>query len=478
MEKIRENNRKNKIMSGYTTKQKNTIYVVVITSFITTFMGSALNLSIPALEENFGVSAQTVGWVVTVYMLTCAALAVPFGRASDRVERRTILWIGILIFTVSSAAAIISWEMWVLLVFRFVQGVGASMIFSTNIAMLVGAFDDKERGKVLGYATCANYVGLSVGPVLGGVLNYNLGWKSIFLTTACISAFAFYRAFFKLPKEERGNNLSKDISGQGKADFDVLGNILFVTSIVFSMYGLSAFKTNSFAPYILAAGVVLAILFVRTELNAKNPVIKVEIFKNNISYTLSNLAALINYGANYAASYMLSIYLQMIQGFTSQSAGFVLITNTVVMAVLSPVFGRLSDKLTPNLISSIGMGLCAGALGFLTFLPADSSLIRIIVILVISGLGFAMFGSPNSNAVMSCVDKKDYGVASSILATMRSIGHTSSMAIVTAIIGIYMGGSSLSESSPELLLKTIHTVFMVFTILCILGIFMAIKRKV
>ena len=178
MEKIRE--------------QKNTVIVCVITAFITTFMGSALNLSIPALEKEFGVGAQTVGWVVTIYMLTCSALAVPFGRLADIVDRVLILRTGILIFSAGSLSAVISRSMVILLSFRLMQGIGASMIFSTNIAILAAAFDGNERGRVLGYATCATYAGLSAGPVIGGILNQHFGWRAIFLVTAAISAIASY----------------------------------------------------------------------------------------------------------------------------------------------------------------------------------------------------------------------------------------------------------------------------------------------
>ena len=177
MEKIRE--------------KSSVIYVSVITSFITTFMGSALNLSVPALEKEFHVSAGTVSWVITIYMLTCASFAVPFGRLGDRVERRRILYMGILIFSISSAAAVFSAGIGFFLAARIMQGIGASMIFSTNIAILVGAFDEDMRGKVLGYSTCATYVGLSAGPVAGGILNYNFGWRSVFIATAIVSAVAF-----------------------------------------------------------------------------------------------------------------------------------------------------------------------------------------------------------------------------------------------------------------------------------------------
>lgn len=460
MEKIRE--------------KKNTILVCVITSFITTFMGSALNLSIPSLEEEFKVGAQTVGWVVTIYMLTCSALAVPFGRLADRVERRSVLRTGILIFSISSLTAVLSKKMWMLLAFRLMQGIGASMIFSTNIAILVGAFDEEHRGRVLGYSTCATYAGLSAGPVLGGVLNQNFGWRAIFIATAIVSAAAFYGAFFKLPKGEKKSGI---LSLSSKAHLDYAGNILFVVSIVLTMYGLSSLNSLAGAPLILCLGILFFIFFIRTEMKTENPVIDVNLFRKNLPFTLSNLAAMVNYGSNFALSYLMSIYLQVVKGMSSQWAGVILITNTVIMTVLSPFVGRISDRHSPFKMSAAGMALCAAALGLLSFLSEDLSLAKIIMILALSGVGFSFFSTPNTNAVMSCVGKEDYGVAASILSTMRSIGHTAGMSVVSAVVGIYIGSGSLKGAGTEVLMKTFHISFFIFTLLCILGIIMAGKRK-
>ena len=461
MEKIRE--------------QKNTVIVCVIPAFITTFMGSALNLSIPALEKEFGVGAQTVGWVVTIYMLTCSALAVPFGRLADIVDRVLILRTGILIFSAGSLSAVISRSMVILLSFRLMQGIGASMIFSTNIAILAAAFDGNERGRVLGYATCATYAGLSAGPVIGGILNQHFGWRAIFLVTAAISAIAFCGAVLRLHK---GSGTQYSSSEENKPVADYAGNILFIMSMVTSMYGLSAFKNNVAAPFILAAGLFLFIIFIRTEKKAVNPVVDIRMFGRNLPFTLSCFAAMFNYGSNFAMSYLISIYLQSVKEMSSQWAGIVLASGTVIMALLSPWVGRLSDRLSPNRISAVGMVFCAAALFFFALVGQDSSLTRIIITLALSGLGFALFSTPNTNAVMSCVKKEDYGTASSILSTMRSLGHTASMSTVTAISGIYMGSSSIGEVPQEMLMKTLHVSFAIFTFLCILGIFMAAKRKV
>ena len=165
--------------------------VTILTSFITTFMGSALNLSIPSIDAEFGAGSQTVNWVVTAYMLTCTGLAIPFGYLADSGNRSCILKIGIAIFTAASVFAVIFDRIGMLILFRGLQGVGAAMIFSSNIPILVDSFTEAQRGKVLGYAACANYLGLSLGPVLGGILNTNLGWRAIFVSTAVVSGICF-----------------------------------------------------------------------------------------------------------------------------------------------------------------------------------------------------------------------------------------------------------------------------------------------
>ena len=455
MEKIRE--------------KSSVIYVSVITSFITTFMGSALNLSVPALEKEFHVSAGTVSWVITIYMLTCASFAVPFGRLGDRVERRRILYMGILIFSISSAAAVFSAGIGFFLAARIMQGIGASMIFSTNIAILVGAFDEDMRGKVLGYSTCATYVGLSAGPVAGGILNYNFGWRSVFIATAIVSAVAFCVAFFRLPYSKKTEFERKPA--------DLAGNILFVISVILLMYGISSLRQGRVSLFILGSGIASFIVFIYRESKARNPLVDLKIFRDNPSFLLLNLAAMINYGANFVMSYMLSVYLQIIKGMTSQLAGVILVTNTAVMAVLSPYMGKLSDRLSPSKLSALGMSLCAASLFIFSGLTQDTSTAKIIFTLALAGAGLALFSAPNTNAVMSCVKKEDYGVASSILSTMRSMGHSSAMALATAIIGLYMGTESMTSAQPDSIMTTVHVIFSLFAALCILGIFMAIRRK-
>lgn len=449
-------------------KQKATLVVVIITSFITTFTGSALNLSIPSIGEEYQASAMFIGWIVTGYILASAVLSVPFGRIADLKGRKGILVTGISLFTLAALGCAGAWSIETLLCFRVIQGVGASMIFSTNTAVLISAFSPEKRGKVLGYSIASTYIGLSAGPVVGGFLNHYLGWRSIFLTTAGISAAVCYVAFRHLPKSAREEN--------GET-LDILGMVLYVTAVTAVMYGLSSFSSTTYAKYLILAGTAIFLFFVRHELRAKHPIIEVRLFRHNIGYAFSNLAALMNYGATFAVGYLLSIYFQVVMGFSSQISGLILISQPLIMAVLSPYAGKLSDRVSPFKLASLGMGLCTAGLFLLIFISINYPLAFIVAALMIVGTGFAFFSSPNTNAVMACVEKEDYGVASSILATMRLMGHSLSMAIVTFIVAHRIGNITLSATKPEQLVETMHISFIVFTCVCAVGIFISLTRK-
>lgn len=448
--------------------QRSTIFVVIITSFITTFTGSALNLSIPSMGNEFHASATAVGWIVTGYILAAAVLSVPFGRLADRTGRKRVLVTGILIFALCSGGAALAESMTVLLLFRVLQGVGAAMIFSTNMAVLISAFSPEKRGKVLGYSIASTYIGLSAGPVVGGFLNHYFGWRSIFILTFVISGVVCYTAMRKLPAGKVDHE---------KPGLDLVGNILYILMLTLIMFGLSTVSTLVYSKYLILAGIILFAIFIIHELRAKSPIIEVRLFAHNIGYAFSNLAALMNYGATFALSYLLSIYLQVVMDYSSEVSGLILISQPLMMALLSPYAGRLSDRVSPFKLASFGMGLCALGLFSFIFISENYPFPLIIANLLVVGVGFAFFSSPNTNAVMACVEKKDYSVASSILATMRTIGHSASMAVVTFIVAHRMGDITLGDAEPALLVDTMQISFLIFTCVCGAGIFISLKRK-
>ena len=453
---------------SHNSRQKATVAAAISTSFITTFSGSALNLAIPNMGTYFSMGAASVGWLITTYTLVVAAFSVPFGKLADSTGRYRILITGIITFGVTSLIAVFAPNAAVMLVIRVIQAIGAAMIFATNMPIAISAFPGKERGRVIGMVTSGTYTGLALGPVLGGILNNYLGWKSIFIFGALVSLFALIISI-------RG--ISRDQTEAADTNQDIKGNIFYIIMIASVIYGLSSLNSHVFGWLFIAAGIVFGAVFVRTELKSENPVIDVRIFASNRTYTLSNLTALFNYSATFALSYMVSIYLQVVLGFSSQTAGFVLIAQPFFMAVLSPRIGRLSDKVAPYKLASGGMGLCALSLMFFAFIRPEINVWFIAASLSLAGVGIAFFSSPNTNVIMGCVPPAKFGVANSILATMRTTGQSAGMAVITLVVSGTVGNASLYDVSAGDLINTMHIAFIIFTVLCAAGIFMSLQRK-
>lgn len=446
------------------------LVVVMMTSFLTTFTGSALNLSVPAISEEFHAGAVSIGWIITGYILASAALSVPFGRLADLYGKKKVLVAGQFFFTACAFLCSVAWNIETIIAFRLAQGIGAAMIFATNVAILVASCPAEKRGKMLGLSVSATYAGLSLGPVIGGVMNHNFGWRSIFYITAALAAAAALLAVLRLKEPDSA-------ASERKERMDLPGCILYSSMLACIMYGFSSVTSGILPKILLLIGVLLFFLFLRRELHTPEPLIDLDLFRKNTIFSFSNIAALLNYGASYAVSYLLSIYLQTVLGFDSQIAGLILITSPVFQTILSPAAGRLSDRYSPFVLTSCGMAISAAGIFAFVFIREGYPLPLIIGALTVIGIGFAFFSSPNTNAIMSSVEKKDYSIASSVTATSRSIGHTLSMAVVTTVVAVTIGNITLAEASAVAVLHAMRISFIIFTVFCIAGIFFSAKRK-
>ena len=307
--------------------KKYALITSAMAAFLTPFMGSAVNLAIPSIGRTFNGSAVLLSWLVSSFLLVTAALLLPVGRVADIWGRKKIFVSGLLIFSLFSLLCGEAWSMESLIAFRVLQAVGGAMIFGTSMAILTSVYPPEQRGRVLGINVACTYVGLSLGPVLGGALNHQFGWKSIFLFGAFLGLLIFLFAVTKLDGEW---------ADAKSEQFDIPGAILYMTGIAATIFGFSSMMTSNWAKHIFAAGVIILAAFVRHEAKAKHPIMDVRLFSGNITFSFSNVAALINYSATFAVGFLLSLHLQLVKGFDSQIAGLILLSQPVLMALLSP----------------------------------------------------------------------------------------------------------------------------------------------
>ena len=450
-------------------ERRDRIYILIITtlsSFMTPFMSSAINLALPSIGKEFSLNAVVLGWIATSFLLATAALLLPAGRLADIYGRAKLFKIGIAIYTAASLFCGLSYSGEVLIISRVIQGIGGAMLFSTSTAILVSFFPFEERGKVLGINTAAVYTGLSSGPFIGGLITQQFGWRYIFFINVLLGLLSLIIAFRKLKFEWAEAKGEK---------FDFTGSIAYGVTLIIIMYGFSILP-NMYGTYLIILGIIGFYIFSRFELKISNPVFNMSLLTTNRAFAFSNLAALINYSATFAVGFLLSFYLQYIKGFNPQTAGIILVSQPFIMAVFSPFSGKISDKIEPRIVASTGMIITTIGLFILIFLKPDSSLIFIITSLIFLGFGFALFSSPNTNAVLSSVDKKYLGVAASTLSTMRITGQMFSMGIALLIISTFIGKSKITVENHPALLNGIGIAFILFTILCFAGIFASLAR--
>ncbi len=442
------------------------LLVVTLGTFLTPLGGSAMNVALPTIGKELAMSAISLSWVMTAYLLAATVFLIPFGRVADIYGRKRIFNCGMSIFAIASFFLIFCKSTVLFISLRILQGIGGAMTFSIGMAILTCIFPIEERGKVIGINTAAVYSGLSLGPLVGGFLTQHFGWRSIFVLNVILASACVFLILWRLKGEW--------IEAKGER-FDLSGSLIHSLTLIAMIYGLSILPSLSGA-LLFAAGILGVLIFIKVEMNVESPVMNVCLFQNNRVFALSNVAALIHYSGTIAVGFLLSLYLQLVKGIGPQDAGMILIAQPVVQATLSPLTGRLSDRIEPRIVASMGMISTATGLLLLSFLRETTTLAFIIASLIFLGFGYALFSAPNTNAVMSSVERKSFGVASGILGTMRQVGGMFSMGMTMVIFSLFIGRVQITPAHYPAFLKSMKVAFAFFTVLSFGGIFASLAR--
>ena len=444
-----------------------TLFVVCVVQFLTPFMMSAVGVALPAIGREFSASAVQLGLVEMVYILAVAMFLLPAGRMGDIYGRKKIFIAGTVLMTLSTLFNALAPSIDLFILFRFLQGCGGAMISGTSIAILSSVFPRETRGRAMGTIVACVYVGLSAGPVLSGLIISHLGWRWVFYVAVPIEMTALLLTLFKLKGEWA--------EARGEA-FDWVGSIVYMVALFCLIFGASHQGADARYQWLMAFGGMGIVFFMILESRTQSPILDVRLLLTNRVFAFSNLATLINYASSFGLTFFFSIYLQSVKGFSPQATGMILIVQPVLQAVLSPVSGRLADRYQPALICTIGMIVCVAGLGVAASVDGDTGLWMIISMLAFMGVGFALFASPNMITVMGSVGPKHYGIASSLVATMRTIGMLTSMTIITLIFNRYMGSQAVSPESQGSFLMSMHMSMVIFCILSCGGVFLSMVR--
>ena len=454
-------------MTGRVTSKSAILFSICMAHFLNPFMMSAVGVALPVMGREFSASALQLGLVETTFMLSMAIFLLAMGRLGDIHGRRKIFQLGLLFFAFAGGLISQATSIEMVIALRFFQGLGGAMVNATTMAILVSAFEPYERGKALGIAIASVYAGISCGPFIGGFLVELLGWRSLFYLMVPLGLLTWLVTRIKIREEWAGS--------KGEP-FDWTGALVYAPSILLLVYGVTHLKEGGWIWALLLLANLGLLLFIWIERRASYPMLNVRLLFENRVFALSNLAALFNYAATFGVTFFLSLYLQFVKGMGPHQAGTILIAQPVVQTLLSPLCGRLSDRIPASYIATLGMGSCAAGLVVAANLSAASSLPQVVALLVFLGLGFALFSSPNVSMIMGSVESRYLGVASGLNASMRSLGMLTSMTIITLIFSYLMKGQQVTLETQAAFLTSMRTALLIFCGLCVVGIGCSLGR--
>ncbi|MFT2091102.1 MFS transporter [Paraglaciecola sp. 2405UD69-4] len=418
------------------------LIIVCLGSIIGPLGMASVNIAIPDMAADLQANAKMVSWLPTLFILSSVVFMLPAGKLADNYGRKRVYTYGLALNAFSSFMCGLGGSIEWVLFWRFVQGIASSMIFATGIAIITSVTPSHKRGAALGMASACIYIGLTIAPAVGGWLTELWGWRSVFLFQVPIVI-----ALLVLIKMR----LSGEWKNEGKTKFDWWGTGIFALFASSLVYGLSILP-QVLGVVMLVVSVVCLSLFVLHQSRSSKPLIRVQMFRDSRVFSMSLSTSLLMYASNFPLVFLMSLYLQYVKGFSPAHAGQVILLQALSMAILAPVSGKLADRFQPRLVATLGCVIVGVGLVILSMMDTNTSMAYIATSLLLIGVGFGLFSTPNNNAIMGAVRKDEVGVASASLNLSRTIGNLLGMSIVNLMVHIYIGDAQFSaEQNPALI---------------------------
>ena len=408
-----------------------------LASLIVTTDSGQLSIALPVIITEFNADLTLASWIALAYALITASLYLPCGRLSDLVGIGRLFLAGFLIYGLSSIAAGLAQDATQLIFFRALQAAGSALIMANNFALVTALFPPAERGRAMGIAGGAvSAIGYTLGPVLGGLLTHGFGWRSNFFLSALLAFAGFGVARGLLPAESFRGSAAKG------EPFDITGALAFALSLSCILFGLATVQKAGWQSVqvglTLIGGLVVLGLFIGWEKRARFPLLDLGLFSIP-AFTLGNSARWISFVTMSVNNLLMPFFLQRAKGLDPLQAGFLVAPTPLMMALLAPLSGWLSERFIPERLCAVGLATIGLAFVLLSYLSRASSSVEIIAGLVLLGIGMGLFQTPNNNLLMTAVPRHRLGVGSAFLSIVRSVGYSTGATLGASVVGAQLG---------------------------------------
>jgi EmrB/QacA subfamily drug resistance transporter len=405
-----------------------TLASVAFALFMIMLDNTVVNVALPSIQRDLGMSLSSLEWVVSGYALSFAVLMLTGGKLADMFGRRRIFVLGLLIFTASSLACGLAPDAVFLVVARVIQGVGAALMLPATLSIITATFPPKERGTALGIWAGVSALALAIGPLLGGLITEHVGWNWIFYINVPVGILGVVAAQLVIRE-------SKDMSHEQRLDAPGLitsGAALF--AFVFALIESSRFGwTSATTIGLFVLGVAGIVAFVAVESRQRLPMFDLALFRN-ATFVGANLVALLVTLAMFGVFFYISLYMQGVRHYSAARAGATFLPMTLLIIFVAPLAGRFSDRLGSRGLMTSGMSMTGVSLLLFAQLEPHSTFWVILPALLVGGAGMALVMTPMTAAAMSAVPVDKAGVGSGMLNTFRQIGGALGIAIMGAIL--------------------------------------------
>jgi EmrB/QacA subfamily drug resistance transporter len=444
------------------------LVTVCIAQFMAPFMLTSVGVALPSLGRDLGATAMQLGLVEQLYVLSLAMSMLSFGRFGDIVGQRRLFLVGLCVFTLLTFSLGFADSVRMVMIFRFVQGIGASLVLSGSMALVAAAYPPELRARKIGLVSACTYAGLSTGPVIGGYVTLHFGWRHVFLMAVPIGIAAVAVCLFGMKEMER------NASGER---MDWTGSLVYAVSVGLVMTGAAHAKDLLLGLPMIAAGIIGLVLFIGMEKKSPSPLLDVRLLSKNRYFTLSCLAAMGNYAATFGLIFLMSLFLQYAMGLSPRQAGFVLLMQPLMQVAASPVAGRLAERFDITKVATCGMLASSAGLLLAAFTAGTGVPVWVVAVeLMLIGTGFGIFITPNSTAIMGSVERRQFGVASGMIGAMRTLGMAVSLTTISLILSLFMGEHEISGATLPTFLLSVRTGLVAYAIFSCLGVILSIGR--